>query len=106
MKDFFDVWFLSRRFDFDGATLQTAIHATFARRQTALGDQPPYPLTDDFAQDATKQTQWGAFLRRNGLTGPPLNFAEVVVLLRQFPGPIVRANRNAIRWNPAEGWRR
>jgi hypothetical protein len=80
MKDFFDVWFLSRRFDFDGATLQKAIHATFARRQTTLGDQPPYPLTDDFARDATKQTQWGAFLSKNGLTGPPLNFGEVVGL--------------------------
>ena len=36
MKDFFDVWFLSRRFDFDGVTLHKAIHATFARRLTAL----------------------------------------------------------------------
>ena len=46
MKDFFDIWFLSRRFDFDRAILHRAIHATFARRMTALGDQLPYPLTD------------------------------------------------------------
>ena len=42
---------------FDGATLHKAIHATFARRQTVLSDEPPYPLRDLFAEDETKQTQ-------------------------------------------------
>ena len=104
MKDFFDVWFLSRRFDFNGATLQKAIHATFARRQTALGDQPPYPLTDDFAQDATKQTQWGAFLRKNGLTGPPLNFGDIVASLRRFIGPVLVPKKASGKWSPVTGW--
>jgi predicted nucleotidyltransferase component of viral defense system len=105
MKDFFDVWFLSRRFDFDGATLQKAIHATFARRQTALGDQPPYPLTDDFARDAAKQTQWGAFLRKNGLTGPPLDFGEVVASLRRFIGPVLPPKKASGIWSATTGWR-
>jgi hypothetical protein len=104
MKDFFDVWFLSRRFDFDGATLQKAIHATFARRQTALGDQPPYPLTDDFAQDTAKQTQWGAFLRKNGLTCPPLNFGEVVASLRRFIGPVLLPKKASGKWSATTGW--
>jgi hypothetical protein len=104
MKDFFDVWFLSRRFDFDGATLQKAIHATFARRQTALGDQPPYPLMDDFARDAAKQTQWGAFLRKNGLTGPPLNFGDVVASLRRFIGPVLLPKKAYGKWSATTGW--
>lgn len=70
MKDFYDLWFLSRRFDFDGATLHKAIHATFARRQTVLSDKLPYPLTDAFGKEETKQTQWTAFLGKNKLTGP------------------------------------
>lgn len=32
MKDFYDVWTLSREFDFDGGVLSTALQATFKRR--------------------------------------------------------------------------
>ena len=104
MKDLYDLWFLSRRFDFDGMTLHKAIHATFARRQTVLSGDLPYSLTEAFAKEEAKQTQWDAFLRRNGLTGPPLQFADVVVLLRQFIGPVLRADKVATQWRPATGW--
>jgi len=36
MKDFYDIWLLSRQFDFDGPTLAQAVTATFANRGTAL----------------------------------------------------------------------
>lgn len=89
MKDFYDIWFLARRFEFDGPTLRSAIDATFARRQTNL---PPLPeaLTDAFANDPTKQVQWAAFLRRNGLIGPPGRFGEIVAVLRKFFEPVLR----------------
>lgn len=105
MKDFFDVWFLARRFDFDGTTLHQAIHATLARRQTVIGDQLPYPLTDGFAKEAKKQTQWSAFLRRNGLNGAPLNFEEVIEAIRAFVAPVLRKDGIASRWKPGNGWR-
>ena len=89
MKDFHDIWFVARRFEFDGPTLRKAIDATFARRQTNL---PPLPeaLTDAFADDPSKQVQWAAFLRRNGLTGLPERFSEVVDVLRTFFEPVLR----------------
>lgn len=83
MKDFHDVWFMARRFQFDRRLLRQAIEATFTRRQTNLPDWPE-PLTDALAQDPEKQTQWAAFLRRNGLSGVPRQFVEVVTGLRQF----------------------
>ena len=104
MKDFYDLWFLSRRFDFDGPTLRQAIHATFARRQTVLSDKLPYPLTDAFGKEETKQTQWTAFLGKNKLTGPSRQFADVVVLLRQFIGPVLKNATPSNRWKPAAGW--
>jgi len=69
--------------------LRKAIDATFARRQTNL---PPLPeaLTEAFANDPTKQVQWAAFLRRNGLTGVPERFSEVVAVLRKFFEPVLR----------------
>jgi len=89
MKDFHDIWFVARRFEFDGPTLRKAIDATFARRQTNL---PPLPeaLTDAFADDPSKQVQWAAFLRRNGLTGLPERFSEAVDVLRTFFEPVLR----------------
>ena len=89
MKDFHDIWFVARRFEFDGPTLRKAIDATFARRQTNL---PPLPeaLTAAFADDPSKQVQWAAFLRRNGLTGLPERFSEAVDVLRTFFEPVLR----------------
>jgi len=34
MKDFYDIWLLSRQFDFDGAKLTEAIRLTFEQRYT------------------------------------------------------------------------
>ena len=62
MKDYFDLWILSRYTEFDGDTLRRAIRATFDRRKTTLPPDVPFGLTDGFAQDAEKQTQWQAFL--------------------------------------------
>lgn len=56
MKDFFDIWMLSRQFDFDGATLATAIEKTFSARGTALKPEP-IPLTNSFAEDIKKSAQ-------------------------------------------------
>lgn len=77
MKDFFDLWFLFRRFDLDSSILQEAIKATFARRQTPL-PIPPDPFSDRLATDPIKQTQWAAFLRRNNLAEAPSEFRLVV----------------------------
>jgi hypothetical protein len=39
MKDFYDVWMLSRKHPFEEQTLAEAIAATFERRRTHLGLQ-------------------------------------------------------------------
>lgn len=39
-KDFYDIWFLAERFDFDGRVLARAVAATFERRGTPLGTIP------------------------------------------------------------------
>ncbi len=51
MKDFFDIWYLARTFEFDEATLRAAIRATLARRQTELPTEAPVALTTAFAGD-------------------------------------------------------
>jgi predicted nucleotidyltransferase component of viral defense system len=90
MKDFFDMWLLSRHFDFDGDILAKAIRATFARRNTAV-DRAPEILSASFAEDTAKITQWQAFLRRSRLTDAPQNLTEAVAHLAVFLGPVIEA---------------
>lgn len=62
MKDFYDIWILSRSFTFDDDRLPRAIAATFARRGAAIPQDLPDGLTPAFAEDAQKQRQWRAFV--------------------------------------------
>ena len=61
MKDFYDIWVLTRTFSFVPDRLSRAIAATFARRQTAIPTETPDALTSAFAEDPLKQRQWAAF---------------------------------------------
>jgi hypothetical protein len=90
MKDFLDVWLLSRQFDFDGATLAQAMETTFAHRETPV-DPEPEVLTQSFATDEVKVAQWQALVQRTRLSGAPVGLAEVVAHLASFVGPVVSA---------------
>jgi predicted nucleotidyltransferase component of viral defense system len=89
MKDFFDLWILSRYTEFDGDTLQRAVRATFDRRRTELPSDVPFGLTDDFARDTLKRTQWQAFLGKNKLEA--LELQALVSALRNFLLPPISA---------------
>jgi hypothetical protein len=58
MKDWYDIWVLSRTYTFKGDGLARAIVATFARRKTEIPSEPPDALTPAFAEDAAKIQQW------------------------------------------------
>ena len=80
MKDYFDLWMLLRDRDLDDVELVRAIQATFTRRRTALPEGVPAGLSDAFASDAGKLTQWRAFVTKNKLNAVALG--ELVQALR------------------------
>lgn len=84
MKDFYDLFVLARDFAFDGATLTRAIKATFKRRKTEIPAETPLALTDEFARDDAKATQWNAFIRKSGLEHGVPDFSRVLSHLRKF----------------------
>lgn len=106
MKDFFDVHYLARTFEFDRRELATAILATFERRATALPDAPPKALRAEFAQSPDKQVQWRAFLRRTRLPGD-LDLGKVIDELAAFLWPTVDLSIEpaATHWSPGGPWR-
>jgi predicted nucleotidyltransferase component of viral defense system len=90
LKDFFDIWLLSRQFDFEAQTQASAIKETFRNRGTELPAQPVALITA-FAQDTAKQSQWRGFRRRNLVEDSPENLMEVVDFISTFLGPVIEA---------------
>lgn len=91
MKDLYDLDLLRRSFPFDD-TLVDAVTATFTRRGTPIPTALPVGLSDAFAADAVKQTQWRAFLRKAG-GEPDLELGAVVTALRSWLWPILERAR-------------
>ncbi len=91
MKDFYDVWLLLGTVTFD-ERLGQAIGSTFARRHTPLPASVPDALTDEFAADPAKRTQWAAFLRRSMSDQHP-ELAEVIASIRAGIWPVLQAER-------------
>lgn len=108
MKDFFDIWLLSQHFDFDGETLADAVTKTFSTRGTVVPSLPT-ALTTAFASDATKLTQWRAFIRKNRIPEVPQELENVIASIAEFVQPVVEAVANSRRfsgiWRAPGPWR-
>ena len=105
MKDFYDIWLLSRQFNFNGSQLAQAIQLTFKQRSTALSDnivafQAPFI--------AEKQVQWTAFRKRLGQEYVPSELADIINQLSAFLTPVVETARNGYEfdkhWIAALDW--
>lgn len=72
LKDYFDLSVLLDRETLDIDLLAQAIKATFERRGMPPPESLPVGLTDEFADDASRQALWLAFLRKNDLALEPL----------------------------------
>jgi predicted nucleotidyltransferase component of viral defense system len=91
MKDFYDIWMMSRELQFDGRMLAQAIHATFQRRGSEIPHTAPTALTDEFGETPDKAIQWNAFLSRNRLDAGGLNLPQVIRQIRLFLMPPMTA---------------
>jgi predicted nucleotidyltransferase component of viral defense system len=109
MKDFYDVWLLSRLFDFDGQTLTDAVRATMARRRTPLPAGAPTAFTEEFQQDTQKRGQWQAFVRRSRLSDAPSDLGAAIRDLSGMLLPVLDALRTGTSlpavWSPGGPWR-
>ena len=108
MKDFYDIWILSRTLTFSGPALSQAIRSTFDRRQTSVPVVPPVALTAKFHSEPVHVRQWAAFVRR--ISEPVLanEFSQVVADLTEFLMPVAKAAATSAdypaRWEPLGPW--
>ena len=88
LKDYFDLSVLLDRETLDTDLLAQAIKATFERRGMPAPESLPVGLTDEFADDASRQALWLAFLRKNDLALEPL--PAIVGKLRVSLKPVLQ----------------
>ena len=108
LKDFFDLWLLSRQYAFNGTILSSAVFQTFQNRQTAINPQP-VALTATFANDPIKQTQWKGFLRKSRLDVAPPQLTDVIDAIGGFLLPLASALSTgqtfSSEWHPPGPWK-
>jgi hypothetical protein len=90
MKGFYDIWMLSRLFDFQGAILSRAVEKTFANRNMPLPVDPAV-FDPSFVKDRDKNVQWQGFISKAKLIDAPGAFADVVAGVRIFLEPLAAA---------------
>jgi hypothetical protein len=66
------------------------ISATFDRRSTDLS-KSPIVFSREFGENSQKQSQWAAFINKNGLDEAPATLKEVAGEIRVFLGPVIEA---------------
>ena len=89
MKDFYDIYYLSQMFDFDGKKLQSAIEETLRNRGTEY-DKDSFKRVLALVSDEDMQVKWRYFLKT--LRSSDIEFAEVMKVIEEFLNPIWEAS--------------
>jgi hypothetical protein len=101
MKDFYDIWLLSRQFEFVLSSLAEAVRLTFKQRRTELSE-PIDAFSDDFI--SSRQPMWAAFRKRLKQDHVPESFQEMATEVELFLEPVIKGVSDNITWKPAGPW--
>ena len=63
MKDYYDLYYIANKFDFDGAVLTDALRKTFANREHNFTIEQ-FKQVMSFGDDAAMRKKWKAFVRK------------------------------------------
>ena len=105
MKDFYDIYYLARTFNFDGTKLQAAIFETLQQRGTPY-DKDSFKRIVALAEDEDMQKRWKHFLKN--IKDDTLEFKIVIGEIQKFLEPVFDAiaNENELQrqWTPIMKW--
>ncbi len=109
IKDFFDVAYLARSFEFDRETLVEAVRRTFDRRKTPFPREAPVGLTPMYWENPSRPAQLRAFARRAGISASADPGTDIAPLLAAFLLPVLEDARGGGSrvgtWSPGGPWR-
>lgn len=109
MKDFYDVWLMTRQFDFEGESLMKALEKTFERRKTALPDKLPFFVDSIYKPSSDQQELWHGFLNTIQAEHAPRSLGEVAKLIEAFLEKPIKALTQqktfSGKWKAPGSWR-
>jgi hypothetical protein len=101
MKDFYDIWLLSRQFRFELGNLAEAVRLTFKQRGTEINQ-----FIEAFSADFifSHQSMWTAFRKRLKQDHVPASFETIVAEVELFLTPVIKGVAEDMVWEPAGPW--
>lgn len=103
MKDFYDIWLLSRQFRFKLSNLAEAVRLTFKQRGTEF-NQPIEAFSADFI--SSHQSMWNVFRKRLKQDHVSASFEDIVTAVESFLAPVIKGVTEDMAWEPASSWTR
>ena len=105
MKDFYDVWRMSKQFDFRSGVLCEAIRCTFRNRNTQVISFNV--IRNELLDIDSPGKQWVAFLRKSSLAGPE-EFSDILQVIDEFMSPILGSVKDDVEldqeWKAPGPW--
>lgn len=102
MKDYYDIYYLANKFDFDGKTLTEAMRKTFANRNRAFTVEQ-FDQMLSFSADEAMQKKWTAFCKKVNTEN---DFGAVLETIRVFLlqpyHAVVKDNEFSETWSARE----
>jgi len=104
MKDYYDILYLSRKFDFEGRILKTAIEQTFKNRNRNFTVEQFERLLA-LGSDSAMKKKWTAFLKK--VKGADDNFSDTLkdigAFLRELVSAVLNESPFDKKWNAVTG---
>ena len=85
-KDYYDLYILATRNDFDGKILSEAIRETFDHRKTGLTDIAAFE--PEFAADPLRQSRWRAFTKKKQAM-ISISLEDTIRIIQSFLTPFI-----------------
>ena len=102
MKDYYDIYYIANKFDFDGGVLTEALRKTFSNREHSFSPEQ-FRQVMSFADDAAMQKKWKAFVRK--INTKTDDYSTVLMTIQNFlEQPFTAAVKNikcTERWSAA-----
>ena len=104
MKDYYDLYYIANKFDFDGGVLTEALRKTFSNREHSFSLEQ-FEQVMGFADDEAMQKKWKAFIRK--INTKTDDYGTVLRTIQNFlEQPFMAAAENKTfieKWSAADG---
>lgn len=99
-KDFYDIYVLSKKYEFSYAELRNAVIQTFENRKTPM-TMDSAAFSDEFLNDPMHQTRWKAFLKKKKAL-IQVSMSNAMDWIKAFVRPLFEGAKKT-RWNHEKG---